>query len=222
MAAPAFSSLGKLTVYHGDALEILPTLDLSEMFCFTAPPNGLALPEIRRCKDFAIYCATLENFALAGLTQIVAVHPGLNRGGFTGFSNLLTRGRPPMFWPDVPIDFLHGASGEPGAGFAAHVLRELCTAQTVIDPYAGRGGTIQAALALGLNAVAIDIDRGLCETMRAYGANQCGNCGDRSGDKQGNVNSPFRERWSGTNSDQPGNHVQGEDPALDQRNPGAI
>jgi len=153
----------RLAVYHGDACEVLPLLALGEMFCFTAPPEGIRCIEIlRQCRGAVVYTANeiiFRQYWQTGWRHLIAEHRSslfFSEQGSRIFTNMLATCPDGLdVWFDCSISIM-AADSEPGYHLAARAIREMCHSPTVIDPFAGQGSTIKAALDLGLNAIAID------------------------------------------------------------------
>lgn len=171
MASNLLFNSSQFQLYHGDACDILPQLDLSRMFCFCAPPPGQCVELLKRCEAAAVYCASPEIFReywRPGWRQIIAEHRSLMTSrpeGSNIFTNIITTSSLGMdVWFDCSLRRLD-PNAEPGAYFAGRVLRELCQSSVVIDPFAGCGGTVTAALESGRKAIAIENDRERCDFL---------------------------------------------------------
>lgn len=181
-----------VTIYHGDAREITPTLDFD--LIVSDPPYGIDLNPIR--SRFARIDGDADPFDPAWLLafDVPTVLFGANhyadklpaspswlvwdKRGHTP-SNLQSDAE--VAWSNLggPIRLVRyywnggGSKAHEGLGGSLHptqkpvgVMRwiiERCPAGAVLDPYMGAGSTLMAAKALGRRSIGVELQERYCE-----------------------------------------------------------
>jgi DNA methylase len=141
-------SVGSVTLYQGDCKALLPWLNLQNVTLCTDPPYTIRTAQhVKEMIDSLQLRNRMNEY-------IVLTNPehGYIRGGLTHTNEALK-----------PI----AATGLKGQPHIERPLNELIdllqhTEGTILDPYAGTGTTLLAALSLNRTAIGIEIDPKRC------------------------------------------------------------